>query len=251
MTTAPSAGTDVRDNAERIPWEERGTLGVWRAFQRTLVFSLREPTRFFAIAPRDGSVWPALVYGFLFEIPVALLTFVYQKAIGEPELRQTLAGVTPALREVMPKAPELVERLLGTSALVTLLLSPVSYLFELLVTAAVTWVGLRLTRNLRTSFGTLLRLFAYASSVRVVGLIGVTGDVFLSGLSFLIILGIGSYYWLVIVRGSQQIDTRRAIYASLCGGLVAAAFGCVVGVPLVVAFVLWVISNVELPKLSP
>ena len=135
MTPGPRSGLPVGDGPERIPWEERSTLGLWRAFQRTLVLSVREPTRFFALAPRDGSVWPALVYGFLFEIPVALLTFVYQKVIGEPELRATLAGVTPALREVMPKAPELVERLLGTSALVTLLLSPVSYLFELLVTA--------------------------------------------------------------------------------------------------------------------
>jgi hypothetical protein len=171
--------------------------------------------------------------------------------VGEPELRETLAGITPALRGVMPRAPELVERALGTSALVTLLLAPVSYLFELVATAGVTGVGLRLTRNLRTSFGTLLRLFAYASWVRIFGLIGVTGDVFLSALSFLLILGVGSWFWLVVVKGSQQIDTRRAIYASLCGGLVATAFGCVVGVPLIVGLVLWVLSSVELPKLSP
>ena len=248
MTQPPTVG-DSR--AERIPWEERGTLGLGRAFARTLVFSVREPKRFFALVPRDGSPLPALVYGFLFEIPVALLTFVYQKAIGEPELRETLAGITPALRGVMPGAPELVERALGSSALVTLLLAPLSYLFELVVTTGVTWVGLRLTRNLRTSFGALLRLFAYASSVRVLGLLGVTGDVFLSGLSFLAILGIGSYYWLVLVRGSQQIDTRRAVYASLAGGLVATALGCIVGVPLVVGLIVWVVSKVDLPKLSP
>lgn len=248
MTQPPSVGDP---DAERIPWEERGALGLGRAFVRTLVLSVREPKRFFAIVPRDGSPWPALVFGFLFEIPVALLTFAYQKAIGEPELRETLAGVTPALRGLMPRAPELVERVLGTSALVSLLFSPFTYLFELVVTTAMTWVGLRLTRNLRTSFGSLLRLFAYASSVRIFGLLGVTGDVFLSGLSFLLTLGVGSYFWLVIVRGSQQIDTRRAIYVSLCGGLVAMAFGCVIGVPLIVGLVLWVASNVELPKMAP
>ena len=150
-----------RFGAERIPWEERGALGPGGAFLRTLVLSVREPLRFYALVPRDASPLPALVYRFVFEIPVALLTFAYAKVVGEPELRETLAGITPALRGVMPRAPELVERALGTSALVTLLLAPVSDLFELVATAGVTWVGLRLTRHLRTSFGTLLRLFAY------------------------------------------------------------------------------------------
>src|SRR5699024_3127349 len=102
---------------ERIPWEERGELGRGRAFVRTLVLSVREPNRFYALPTRDSSLLPALVYGFAFEVPVALLTFAYQKTVAEAELRTTLAGVAPALRDVMPRAPELAERVLGLSAL--------------------------------------------------------------------------------------------------------------------------------------
>ena len=38
------------------------------------------------------------------------------------------------------------------------LLAPVSYLVELFATAGVTWIGLRLTKNLHTSFGVILIL---------------------------------------------------------------------------------------------
>jgi hypothetical protein len=235
----------------RAPWEARRDLGLGRAFVRTLVLSVREPARFYALVPRDASPLPALVYAAAFDVPVALLTFAYQKAVGEAEFRTTLAGITPALREVMPRAPELIERALGGSALATLLLTPVSSLLELLATATLTWIGLRLTRALRTSFGTLLRLFAYASWIHLFGLLGVTGDVLLSGLSFVLTFGLASYTWLVIVRQSQHTDTRRAVYVSLVGGLVAMAFACVVVLPLLVLLVLWALANVDLPKLSP
>lgn len=247
----PETRAAEASGGNRIPWEERSTLGHLRGFSRTLTLSVREPTRFYSLAPRDTSPLAALAYGLAFDLPVALLGFAYQKAIGEAAFRDSLAGVKPALEAAVPRAPELIEKALGASALVSLVLAPVSYVFEVVVTASVTWIGLRLTGNLRTSFGTLVRLFAYASWIRLIGLLGVTGDLFLSAPSSLLMFGLGSYYWLVIVRQSQQIDTRRAIYASLAGGLVALAFACVVGVPAVVALIAWAVSSIDLPKISP
>jgi hypothetical protein len=215
------------------------------------MLSIREPRRFYALVPRDASPWPALAYGLAFEVVVAALTFAYHEAFGAAELRASLAGFTPALREVMPSAPALIERTLGASALASLVLTPLSYLLELLGTAAVAWVGLRLTRNLHTSFGVLVRMFAYASWIHVFGVLGVTGDVILSSLSFLLTFGFGSYYWLVVVRQSQRIDTKQAVWASLAGGLVAMVFACVFGLPPLIALMVWGISNVELPKLTP
>ena len=234
----------------RIPWEARGEVGWGRAFVDTLRLAVRSPSRFYAIEPRDRSPIPALLFGYLFEIPITLGSFVYAKLVGEPELRETLAHYGPQLSEMMPGAQQLLERAAGGSAIVSLLLSPVTYLLEVLLTTAVTWIGLRLSKTLRTSFGTLLRLFAYASWVRVVGLVGIGNDVILSTLAFLMIFGLGSWYWLVIVKQSQRLETWPAVKSSLYGGLVAVAFGCVIGLPLIAIVVLWLMSKVELPKVG-
>lgn len=236
---------------DAIPWEERRTIGLWRAFLRTLILTVREPNRFYALPPRVESPLPALLYGFLFEVPVALSTFVYQKAIGEAAFRSTTAGMAPALRELLPQAPELMDQAIFMSAFVSLFLAPVTYVIEVLFTALVTWVGLRITRNRRTSFNVLVQMLSYASWFRLFGLFGITGDVFLSALSFLLIFGFGGYTWLVMLRQTEQIDTLKAVYVSLAGGLVALALGCVVGIPLVVILAMWAISSVQLPNLNP
>jgi hypothetical protein len=59
--------------------------------------------------------------------------------------------------------------------------------------AAITWVGLRLARGLRTSFGHIVRLLAYAGWLRLFGLLGMAGDLLLSSLGGLLSLAVGSY----------------------------------------------------------
>jgi hypothetical protein len=125
----------------------------------------------------------------------------------------------------------------------------VSYLLELAVTAGVTWIGLRLIGALRTSFGALVRLFAYASWVRLFGLLGVSSDLGLMGLGALVSLGVGAYVWLIVVKRSQGIDTQRAVYASLAGSLVAVIAGAIVVVPPALVLFFWALAKMQLPDL--
>jgi len=228
---------------DTFPWERRGELGVFRAFADNLVLSVRAPTRFFGLAPRDASYWPAVLYGFVFELVVALATFAYAKLFGEAELRGTLAPYYPQLEEMLPGGPAQLETFLRASTAVSLIATPFTYVLELHVVALVTWVGLRLAGGLRTSFGHIVRLVAYAGWVRVFGLLGVSGDVVLSLLSGLLSLGFASYVWVALVRASQGIDMKKAVIASLYGTLVGFLVGCVVVVPPTVLFALWLASK--------
>jgi len=49
-----------------IPWERRAELGLVRAFRDTLVLSIRDPWRFYALPSRETALWSALAYGFVF-----------------------------------------------------------------------------------------------------------------------------------------------------------------------------------------
>jgi hypothetical protein len=245
----PLTRPDAHADAERIPWEQRGELGLVRAFWQTLLLSAREPNRFYALAPRDASPWPAIAYGLVFEMLVSCASFAYDRTIGTEEFGSALATIGPQLDAALPGAAALLERLHEGSSFASLLFAPGSYLLELGVTAGVTWVGLRLIGSLRTSFGALVRILAYASWVRIFGLIGVSDDVLLACSSSLLTFGFGAYYWVVAVKQSQGIDTQRAVYASLAGGAVAAAVGFVVLVPPLVLAIVWAVSKMDLPAL--
>jgi len=232
---------------ERIPWEARAELGLGQAFARTLSVSVRQPDRFYALAPRDTSPWPAIAYGFVFEAIVTLASFAYDRTIGAEELGGALATIKPQLEAARPGVTALLERLQEASSIASLVLAPASYLLELAATAGVTWIGLRLTGDLRTSFGTLLRLFAYASWVRIFGLLGVPGDLLLTGLGWLASFGFAAYTWLIVVKRSQGIDTQRAVYASLAGGAVALVAGAMIVVPGAIAIIAWALATMGAP----
>ncbi len=244
--------TDSRDAPsapERIPWEARGELGLARAFARTLALSVRRPNDFYALTPRDSSPWPAIAYGLVFEMVVTLASFAYDRTLGADDLGGALATVKPQLEALRPGAAALLEQLDAATSALSVVFAPVSYLFELVVTAGVTWIGLRLIGSLRTSFGALVRLFAYASWIRLFGLLGVSGDLVLMGLGGLVSLGFGAYTWVVVVKRSQGIDTQRAVYASLAGGLVAVVAGVIVIVPPALALVVWGVAKMQLPEM--
>lgn len=234
-----------------IPWEDRRELGLARAFWRTLVLAARHPAQLYPLCRSAASPRAAIAFGLVFELVVASLGFVHEKLVGEAELKATIDQYGPQLREVLPQGVELVEGALRGSALASFLFTPVSYLLELLATTAVTWIGLRLIKQLRTSFAVLLRAFAYASWVRIFGLLGVTGDVFLGALGSLLAFGFGSWAWLVVVKKTQDIDTTAAVYASLLGGIVAFAIVCVIGLPPLILLGIWAATKVQLPTIAP
>ncbi len=216
---------------------------------RTLALSVRRPNDFYALAPRDASPWPAIAYGLVFEMVVTLASFAYDRTLGADELGGALATLKPQLEAVRPGAAALLEQLDAATSALSVVFAPVSYLFELAVTAGVTWIGLRLVGSLRTSFGALVRLFAYASWIRLFGLLGVSSDLVLMSLGSLVSFGFGAYTWVVVVKRSQGIDTQRAVYASLAGGLVAVVAGAILFVPPALALVVWVVARTQLPEI--
>jgi hypothetical protein len=234
---------------ERIPWEHPAELGLPRAFLRTLVLSVREPKRFYALVAREASPWPAILYGLVFEVVVALATFLYEQTLGAAELGSALASVGPQLEAALPGATSILATLHHAGSFFSLLVAPVGYLVELLSTAALTWVGLRLTKNLRTSFATLVRVFAYASWVSLFGLIGLSGDLLLSGVSMLLTLGLGAYTWVAAVEGSQGIGTEPAVRSSLVGCAVVLGVGLLVCAPPLILLVVWAAAKIHLPAL--
>lgn len=215
---------------DMIPWEHRGKLGPARAFWETLLLSVREPRRFYALVPREESVWGALAYGLVFDALVALVTFAHHALSSE--LHETMAPLYPKLRELYPEGPELIERITTWGAIGALLFTPLSYVVNLLGTVTFTWVGLKMAGAMKTSYRHLLRMFAYASWIQLFGLLSVTGDVFLGLLSFVLVVGFGSYYWLTIVRETQKITTGQAMVASLFGLLLAFGLSCFIGFPM-------------------
>lgn len=182
----------------------------------------------------------ALLYGFVFELVVAILELVYQLLAGDDETKQALSG--------LPVPPSLFE-LLSWSKWLGLAFAPVSYVLEVLSLAGMTWLGLKLTKNLRTSFALLVRVFAFASWVRVISLLGLTGEVILSSLAGLAAFILTSWYWLIAVRETQQITTGKAVVVSLAGSGIALALGCFVGVPILMLLALLGLSQLDLSKL--
>lgn len=213
---------------------------VLRWFWDTLVFSVREPTRFYATVPQTTSTWGALLYGLVFEVIVALAELFYALGAGDDATKQALAG--------LPVPAQLFEALRWGKWL-GLAFAPMSYLLEVYSLAALTWVGLWLTKNLRTSFTLLVRVFALASWVRLLSLLGITGEVILSSLAGLAAFVLTSWYWLIAVRETQQITTGKAVLVSLVGTAVALGVGCFVGVPLMMLLALFGLSQIDLTKL--
>ena len=68
--------------AERVPWEDRGRLGLWAAFGRTLEPTLFSPARFFRRLRSPGAVGPALGYSLVTHwIGISGLAVVYALAL--------------------------------------------------------------------------------------------------------------------------------------------------------------------------
>lgn len=214
-----------------IPWEHRGKLGPARAFWETLVLSVRAPRYFYGLAPREDSVWGALAYGLAFEVIVALVSFAHHALFGAAELQSSLTPFYPQIREAFPEGPSIIMRLQASAAIVSLLLTPLTYLFNLLVTVTMTWIGLKMAGAMTTSYARLLKMFAYASWISIFGVLGVPSEMLLGLLSFVLILGFGAYYWTVVVRETQRVDTTRIVVASLYSCLVGGLFCCFIGVP--------------------
>jgi hypothetical protein len=78
-----------------MPWEDRGRLGFWRGFSRTLVPSLFSPEELFGRLRRNGPVAPALGYAMVTHVLGASTAVVLSMTAG---FSVQGAGASPADR---------------------------------------------------------------------------------------------------------------------------------------------------------
>ncbi len=83
-----------------MPWEERGKLGFWRAFSRTLFGSMFTPDDLFGRLRRRGPVAPALGYALVTHLIGASTFVLIAVASVNPGLGLESVGISPADRTV-------------------------------------------------------------------------------------------------------------------------------------------------------
>lgn len=144
-----------------FPWPPAAGAGPVAAFGETWRAATFDPSRFFRHLPRTAGTAPAVLYYLIVGMLLA----------GANLFWDVLAARTGNGEE------RLAELGLQVDPLVTFLLSPLLLLLGLLVAAGVTHLMLLILRGANHSFGTTARVFAYAYSPMIFGVVPVLGTV--------------------------------------------------------------------------
>jgi hypothetical protein len=150
---------EVRPGA--FPWpppEDGPVLGTFGATWRSATF---EPGRFFAGLPRQGGTGAAILYYLIIGILVAGASLFWNM------LRPALGAGQDM---VIADGPEI-------SPVLGFLFSPIILLLGLILSASVTHVMLLLLRGATHGFDTTLRVFCYAYSPMLFGVVPVLGNI--------------------------------------------------------------------------
>lgn len=191
---ADPTGTAGDTAGEAFPWPPPAGESPITAWGRTWQGSALRPRSFFGAMPRTGSLGAAVLYYLTIGIPVAgaaLFWSMLRDAAGWE--RDATAGV---LGSAGPWAP-----------LIEFLLSPVLLLVSLFLAAGVTHVMLKILGAAGEDYGTTTRVFAYAYSPQILGVIPWFGTV-------------AGFVWMVVVsivglRVAHRTSTARAAAAVL------------------------------------
>lgn len=191
------------ESAAPFPWPPGQSESVFDAWGRTWSGAALAPRRFFAALPGKRPITPAMLYYLSIGIPVAgaqLFWSMLRSGMGE---EAATAGTQGAW------AP-----------LLDFLLSPVYLLVSLFLSAAVVHLLLKLFGGARGDYSRTTRVFAYAYSPQVLGIVPVLGS-------------IAGFIWMVVIaiiglRAAHRTTTGRAAAAVLIPlfvGLVFVAIG--------------------------
>lgn len=149
-----------------IPWEERKTLGVPRAFWETLKETLVAPTTFFARRPREPATLPALLYGFSFTFIVGIATALYDILVDSGAQAELAAN--PIFHDYAWIASPAFQ--LGT-----VVVSPITYLISVYASSGMWWLSLKVVGAANKPFNRIVRALAYSNGVSIFGAIPVIG----------------------------------------------------------------------------
>jgi hypothetical protein len=185
-----SSGDDVHEAPLHFPWPPAEGASVLDAWIRTWSGASLRPSRFFAAMPAEGSPGAAIIYYLSIGIPVAGAQLFWQMIGGALGI-----GDPPAADAA------------GWSPLVDFLLSPLLLLLSLFLAAGVTHVLLKLFGAAGGNYGRTIRVFAYAYSPNLLGVIPWAGTIV--GFAWMVVVAI------VGLRTAHGTTTGRAAAAVL------------------------------------
>lgn len=152
--------TPGEEAAGAFPWPPGPDESVFDAWGRTWSGAALAPRRFFAALPRKRPITPAILYYLSIGILVAGAQLFWAMVLG-PSGDEVASGIGAE-----PWAP-----------LMDFLLSPVLLLLSLFISAAVVHVLLKLFGGAGGDFSLTTRVFAYAYSPQILGVIPVAGTI--------------------------------------------------------------------------
>lgn len=206
--TTPSAHDDIpkEENTATFPWPPGDRYTVVDAWARTWQGASLTPRVFFSLMPRAGSLGAAVLYYLSIGIAVAGARLFWAMAGGAGEVPpDATAGLAGATRPWNP--------------LIEFLTSPLILLLSLFIAAGATHLLLKVlggTQRGDGSYDTTARVFAYAYSPNILGIIPVIGAV-------------AGFIWMVVVaivglREAHRTTTGRASAAVLVPLTIGLAF---------------------------
>lgn len=181
---------DVVERSDVFPWPPADGDPVLGALGTTWKSAAFEPTRFFGGVPRDGGTAAAILYYLIIGILVA----------GASLFWDTIGDTLGVGRDVViADGPEI-------SPVVGFLFSPAILLIGLVMAAGVTHLMLLLLRGATHGIDTTIRVFCYAYSPILFGIVPFVGTV-VGGVWMLVIAVIG----LAAAHGTDRWKTAVAV----------------------------------------
>lgn len=185
--------------AAPFPWPPSADESVFDAWGRTWSGSALAPRRFFSALPPVGSLGAAVLYYLSIGIPVAGVQLFWTMLRGGTG--EEIVG-TASLGQWAP--------------LLDFLLSPVYLLVSLFLSAGVVHLLLKLFGAAGGDYRMTTRVFAYAYSPQILGIVPVVGPI--AGFIWMVVIAI------IGVREAHRTTTGRVAAAILIPLFVALAF---------------------------
>ena len=201
-SAAPDTGAGESAATDRsFPWPPAEGEGIVEAWGRTWNGASLHPRSFFSALPRAAPLGPAILYYLSIGIPVAGAQLFWTLIRGS---------------EAAGPAGEMLGALEPWAPLIDFLVSPLYLLVSLVLAAAVTHLLLKLFSGGDGGYGVTARVFAYAYSPQILGIVPVIG-------------AMAGFIWMVVVaivglREAHRTTTVRAAFAVLIPLAIAAVF---------------------------
>lgn len=155
-----------------IPWERRRRIGRLRAVGGTALAVVLAPAAFFRHEPRERSIWPTVMFGYLFTLVVDVMDLGRALVIWQtdPGYRDAFVAGFRQSAGTLPAVQEHAEVAWWLSEFGAPLGSPLWYGGWLVVTSSAWWVGLRIVGG-PVPFREIVRGLSYTNVIAGFGLL--------------------------------------------------------------------------------